>query len=101
MVVASTLAKIKTTIDNTITKLNELNLFGRQLEADVTTFKNNLPLLEKIKIPHEKNISNMVYTTLSGVFDWAPKINTLTMTASVKGIYRLTIVSLKQFNISS
>ena len=64
MVVVPSLAEIKTTLDNTITKFDEITLFGRQLEAintDITTIKNNLPRLEQIKIPHEKNINNIVY----------------------------------------
>ncbi|KAK3595688.1 hypothetical protein CHS0354_026906, partial [Potamilus streckersoni] len=42
--------------------IEEIPAINRQLEAintDITTFKNNLPLLEKIKIPQEKNIINM------------------------------------------
>ncbi|KAK3606624.1 hypothetical protein CHS0354_011751, partial [Potamilus streckersoni] len=42
--------------------IEEISAINRQLEAintDITTFKNNLPLLEKIKIPHERNIINM------------------------------------------
>ena len=77
MVVTPSLAEIKTGLD----KLNELTLFGRQLgtiNTDVTAIKDDFSVikerLEKVKIPHEKkNIKNSVYTTLSGVFDWAPK----------------------------
>jgi hypothetical protein len=43
----------------------------------------------------------MIYTVLSGSLDWEPKKNTIRLTVSVKGIYRLTIVSPNQFNISS
>ena len=43
----------------------------------------------------------MIYTILSGSLDWTPKQNIIDVSVSVKGVYRLTIVSLKQFNISS
>ncbi|KAK3598080.1 hypothetical protein CHS0354_037085, partial [Potamilus streckersoni] len=65
--------------------IEEIPVIYRQLEAinmDITTFKNNLPLLEKIKIPHERNIINMVYTVFSGSLDWEPNKNTITLTVS-------------------
>ena len=56
--------------------------------------------LEKVKIPHER-FSNNVYTLRSGSHVWTPETRTLYINAAVKGIYRLTLVSPIQFNISS
>ena len=78
---------------------------GRQLEAvnkDVTMIKGDIPRLEKVKIPHEREaISNIVYTRKSGSLEWTPKNNVILASSKVKGIHRLTLVSQTQFNISS
>ena len=57
-------------------------------------------ILEKVKIPHENTI-NVVYTLRWGSFIWTLENNTVDINAAVKGIYRLTLVSPTQFNISS
>ena len=58
-------------------------------------------ILEKVNTPHERNINNIVYTLQWDSFVWGPTSNVLYIKAAVKGIYRLTLVSPIQFNISS
>ena len=57
-------------------------------------------ILEKVKISHER-FNNIAYTLRSGSFVWTLANNILYINAAVKGIYRLTLVSRTQFNISS
>ena len=68
------------------------------------TIKDDLPRIveqhEKVKILHE-HFNNIVYTLRSGSFKWTPTHNILYINAAVNGIYRLTLVSRTQFNISS
>jgi hypothetical protein len=58
-------------------------------------------ILEKVNIPHERNINNIVYTLQWDSFVWGPTSNVLYIKTAVRGIYRLTLVSPTQFNISS
>jgi hypothetical protein len=104
--VKTTLNKI---IGNSKSFTDEITLFGRQLgtiNTDITAIKGDLPRmierLEKVKIPHDADkVSNLVYTRQSGPFEWTPTNNMLLINSTVKGIYRLTLVSRTQFNISS
>jgi hypothetical protein len=63
-------------------------------------FPKMVERLDKVKIPH-RQFSNIVYTLESGSFVWAVTSNILPYTATVKGIYRLTLISPIQFNIST
>ncbi len=112
-VTSPSLAEIKSNFDEIKADVRNINNVGlniirdnisniKKSIEDITKFKtDNLPLLEKIKIPHEKNIKNITYTILSGSLDWTPKINIVDVSISIRGVYRLTIVSPNQFNISS
>ena len=98
---------IKTILDVIVAKLIEITAIDRQLgviNTDVTTIKDDLRRIklqvEKVKIPHER-FNNIVYTLRSGSFEWTPTNNILYINAAVNGIYRLTLVSRSQFNISS
>ena len=71
------------------------------IEAIKDDFPRMITIIEKTKIPHEKT-NNVVYTIQHGSFEWTPTNNKLDITATVKGIYRLTLVTpLAQLNISS
>ncbi len=112
-VTSPSLAEIKSNFDEIKADIRNINNVGlniirdniiniKKSIEDITKFKtDNLPVLEKIKIPHEKNIKNITYTIISGSLDWTPKINIVDVSISIRGVYRLTIVSPNQFNISS
>jgi hypothetical protein len=79
-------------------------VINQKIETINEVIRDDLPkmvrILEKVKIPHDKT-NNVVYTIQSGFLDWTSENNILNITAAVKGIYRLTLVSSTQFNISS
>jgi hypothetical protein len=97
---------IKMTLEN-IT--DQLTLFNRQLETintDITAIKDDLirmiERIEKVKIPHNADkVSNLIYTRQSGPFEWTTTNNIILINSTVKGVYRLTLVSQTQFNLSS
>ena len=101
--VVPSLAEIKTFINVQREENEKIFILTRQLEnikKDVTIIKNDLPRLEKVKIPHTQ-FSNIVYTRKSGTLEWTPTNNVILVNSTVAGIHRLTLVSQKQFNISS
>jgi hypothetical protein len=91
--ISDSIAFIKRSVDN--------------ITTDVTVIKEDLikiiPRAEKVKIPHEEeDIKNNVYTIQQDSFVWdSITSNILRIRANVKGIYRLTLVSPIQFNIST
>ena len=89
--------KIEITLPDIKKSIDDLKTFNDVMKDDATRM---ISVIEKIKIPH-KSTNNIVYTIQHGSFMWTPTNNILNVTAAVKGIYRLTIVSPTQFNISS
>jgi hypothetical protein len=91
--------KIEITLPDIKKSIDELKTFNNAMRDDATRI---ISVIEKVKIPHDKSIvNNVIYTIQYGSFAWTPTNNILNITAAVKGIYRLTIVSPTQFNISS
>ena len=58
--------------------------------------------VEKVKIPHgERHVNNVVYTIQWREMDWVKDTNDrLDFTPTVKGVYRLALISDEQFNIT-
>ncbi len=53
-----------------------------------------------IKIPHNQ-IRNIVYTVAYGFGSWTPENSTIKYTAEITGIYRMSVLSIADFRIST
>jgi hypothetical protein len=75
------------------------DFFGNPSNVDITLANINKKT-NLIKIPHNQ-IKNIVYTVTSGVGMWTPENNTIKHTAEITGIYKMSVLSVADFRIST
>ncbi len=83
-------SNVDITLANINTKLNDI----------ISGIPDIVQKTSLIKIPH-KQIRNIVYTVTSGVGMWTPENNTIKHTAEITGIYKMSVISVADFRIST